>query len=65
LMMVTSLAPEIGYDNAAKVAKQAFKEGKTIRELVTEHKMVDPGKLNELLEPRSMTEPGGSGGGGG
>ena len=58
LMMVTSLAPEIGYDNAAKVAKDAFKQGKTIRELVTAEKLVEPDRLNELLDPRSMTEPG-------
>ena len=60
LMMVTSLAPEIGYDNAAKVAKQAFAEGKTIREMVTEQGLVDADRLNELLDPRSMTEPSGA-----
>jgi len=65
LMMVTSLAPVVGYDNAAKLAKQAFKENKTIRELVTEQKLVDEKTLNELLDPDSMTRPGGSGGGGG
>jgi fumarate hydratase class II len=65
LMMVTSLAPVVGYDNAAKLAKQAFKENKTIRQLVTEQKLVEPAKLNELLDPDSMTRPGGSGGGGG
>ena len=58
LMVVTSLAPEIGYDNAAKVAKQAHKEGKTIRQLVLEQGLVDEAKLNDLLDPRSMTEPG-------
>ena len=65
LMMCTALAPEIGYDNAAKVAKGAFAEGKTVREYVIEHKMLDPKKLDALLEPWSMTEPGGSGAGGG
>jgi len=65
LMMVTSLAPVVGYDNAAKLAKQAFKEGKTIRQLVTEQKLVDAKTLDELLDPDSMTRPGGSGGGGG
>ncbi len=65
LMMVTSLAPVLGYDNCAKLAKQAFKEGKTIRQLVTEQKLVDPKKLDELLDPDSMTRPGGSAGGGG
>lgn len=63
LMMVTSLAPEIGYDNAAKLAKLAFNEGKTIRQLALEKKLLDESRLNELLDPRSMTEPGGEGGG--
>jgi fumarate hydratase class II len=57
LMTVTSLAPAIGYDNAAKIAKQAFEEGKTIKELVLEKGLLDEAKLNEVLDPRSMTEP--------
>ncbi|MFW6060540.1 MAG: class II fumarate hydratase [Phycisphaeraceae bacterium] len=57
LMMVTSLAPEIGYDNAAKLAKRAFEEDKTIRELVKAEGLLDDARLNELLDPRSMTEP--------
>jgi fumarate hydratase class II len=65
LMMCTSLAPVIGYDNAAKVAKSAFAEGKTVREYVLEHKMIEPRKLDALLDPWSMTEPGGEGGAGG
>ena len=65
LMMCTSLAPEIGYDNAAKVAKAALAEGKSVREYVLEHKMIDPTKLDELLNPFTMTLPGASGGGGG
>ncbi len=57
LMMCTSLAPEIGYDNAAKVAKQAFAENKTIRQLVTEQGTIEPQRLKELLDPDSMTRP--------
>ncbi len=57
LMMVTSLAPAIGYDTAAKLAKQAFKEDKTIRELVQAEGLLDEKRLNELLDPRWMTEP--------
>ncbi|MCC6579725.1 MAG: class II fumarate hydratase [Phycisphaeraceae bacterium] len=65
LMMITSLAPEIGYDTAAKLAKQAFEENKTIRQLVTEQKLMPMDKLSSLLDPDSMTRPGeGSGGGG-
>ncbi|HEX7009300.1 MAG TPA: class II fumarate hydratase [Phycisphaeraceae bacterium] len=65
LMMVTSLAPVIGYDQAAKLAKEAFSEGKTIRELAREKKLLDEDRLNALLDPRSMTEPGGQGAAGG
>jgi fumarate hydratase, class II len=58
LMMCTSLAPVIGYDNAAALAKQAYQEGKTIRGLALEKKVLDGRKLDELLDPWSMTEPG-------
>jgi fumarate hydratase class II len=57
LMMVTSLAPAIGYDNAAKLAKRAFDEDRTIRELVREQALLDEKRLDELLDPRGMTEP--------
>ena len=57
LMMVTSLAPELGYDKAAKLAKQAFDEGKTIRQLVLDQKLLDENKLDALLDPDSMTRP--------
>ena len=65
LMMVTSLAPVLGYDRAAKLAKQAFSENKTIRQLVREQGLLDDGKLDELLNPAAMTEPGATGAGGG
>jgi fumarate hydratase class II len=65
LMMCTSLAPVIGYDNAAKVAKEAFKTGETVREYVTRNKLVEPKQLAKLLDPTSMTKPGGKGPGGG
>jgi fumarate hydratase class II len=58
LMMCTSLAPEIGYDNAAKLAKQAFAQDKTIRELALEQKLIDETRLSQLLDPDSMTRPG-------
>ena len=58
LMMCTSLAPEIGYDAAAKVAKGAFASGQSVREYVLEHKLVEAKRLDELLDARAMTEPG-------
>ena len=57
LMMCTSLAPVIGYEKAAQVAKTAFKENKTIREYCTEMKLLDDKQLNELLDPTNMTHP--------
>lgn len=63
MSMVTSLAPVIGYDNAAKLAKRAVEEGKTVRALVTEENILPTEQLNELLDPRKMTEPGVSAGG--
>ncbi|MCH8344966.1 MAG: class II fumarate hydratase [Planctomycetes bacterium] len=58
LMTCTSLVPQIGYDEAAKVAKGAFETGQTVREYVLEHGLVDPKRLDQLLDAKSMTEPG-------
>ncbi len=64
LMLATALAPVIGYDEAAKLAKAALASGRTIRELALERGM-DPADLDRLLDPAAMTEPGlGAGGGG-
>jgi fumarate hydratase class II len=64
LMLATALAPEIGYDAAAALAKEAFRTGATIRELATA-KGIAPDRLDELLDPARMTEPGLEGPGGG
>jgi fumarate hydratase class II len=61
LMLATALAPVIGYDEAAKLAKEAFKSGRTIRELALERGMA-PDDLDRLLDPVAMTEPGLGGG---
>ena len=61
LMLATALAPVIGYDEAAKLAKEALRSGRTIRELALDHGM-DPAELDRLLDPASMTEPGLGGG---
>ena len=57
LSMVTSLNPHIGYEKAAALAKEAFKSGKTIRELCTEQKILPEDVLTAALDPFSMTEP--------
>jgi fumarate hydratase class II len=61
LMTVTALAPVLGYDAAAALVKEAFARGVTIRQIVGERKLLDPKKIDELLDPRAMTEPGGRG----
>jgi fumarate hydratase class II len=57
LMMVTSLAPKIGYEKAAAFAKEAFESGKTIRELCRERKILPDAELDEALDPWKMTQP--------
>ena len=57
LSMVTSLNPHIGYEKAAALAKEAFKSGKTIRELCLEQKILPEEQLKKALDPWSMTEP--------
>jgi fumarate hydratase, class II len=57
LMLATALAPSIGYDAAAKLAKDAFASGRTIRELAIDGGM-DPAEADRMLDPALMTEPG-------
>ncbi|MFO0917723.1 MAG: class II fumarate hydratase [Planctomycetaceae bacterium] len=57
LAMVTSLNPYVGYEKAAALAKEAFKTGKTIRELCREQQILPEQDLQRALEPWSMTEP--------
>jgi fumarate hydratase class II len=67
LMLVTALNPHIGYDAAARVAKEAYATGKTLRSIVLEQKLMDAALLDQVLNPLSMTQPGNShaGAGGG
>jgi fumarate hydratase class II len=67
LAMCTSLAPAIGYDKAAEVAKESHKTGKTVRQVATEKKLLAEADLKKALDPKRMTQPQadilGSGGG--
>jgi fumarate hydratase class II len=65
LMLATALAPVIGYDRAADLAKEAARTGRTIREIAREKAGLPEDKLAEILDPARMTEPGGSGPAGG
>jgi fumarate hydratase class II len=55
LAMCTALAPAIGYDNAAKIAKVAYESGRTVRDVAMEISGLDKRRIDELLEPRSQT----------
>jgi fumarate hydratase class II len=55
----TILAPVIGYDKAAKIAKVAFETNRTIREVALEISGLDKARLDVLLDPAKQTEPGG------
>lgn len=57
LAMCTSLAPLIGYDAAAAIAKEAAQTGETVRQVALEKKVLPEAQLSEVLEPRAMTKP--------
>ncbi|MBN8967313.1 MAG: class II fumarate hydratase [Rhizobiales bacterium] len=58
LMLVTALAPKIGYDNAAKVAKTAHHNGTTLREEAVRLGYVTSDEFDALVQPTKMTQPG-------
>lgn len=58
LMLVTALAPKIGYDNAAKVAKTAHANGTTLKEEAIRLGLVTAAEFDRLVKPEKMTHPG-------
>jgi fumarate hydratase class II len=58
LMLVTALAPEIGYDAAAALAKEAHATGRSIRDLARERTSLSEADLDRILDPVVMVEPG-------
>ena len=58
LMLVTALAPKIGYDNAAKIAKTAHKHGTTLREEALATGLVSSDEFDAIVRPEAMTKPG-------
>jgi len=58
LMLCTALTDYIGYEQTAKLAKEAHAERKTIREVVLEHGLMEEDQLDKVLDPAPMTEPG-------
>ena len=57
LMLVTALAPKIGYDKAAYIAKIAHKNNTTLKEEVIKNKILTENEFNKLMKPISMTKP--------
>jgi fumarate hydratase class II len=57
LSLVTGLNPYVGYERAAALAKEAFKTGKTIRQLCREQKVLPDDQLEKALDPWRMTRP--------
>jgi fumarate hydratase, class II len=64
LAMCTALAPALGYDAAAAIAKESRASGKTVREVARERRLLPENVLARILDPRRMTEPGIPTGGG-
>jgi fumarate hydratase, class II len=62
LAICTSLAPVIGYDAAADISKQAYKTGRTVREVAREKTSLSEEDLERILNPENMTKPGLDGG---
>ncbi len=65
LMLATALTPAIGYEAAARIAKEALATGRTIREIARQRTSLPPEELDRLLDPAAMTKPGLHGPGGG
>ena len=65
LMLSTALAPRIGYDAAAAIAKEAYASGRTVREVARERSGLSENELDALLDPEAMTRPGRGVAGGG
>ena len=57
LMLVTALAPRIGYDNAAKIAKSAHKNGTTLKEEVIKSGTLTEKEYKKIMNPMLMTKP--------
>ena len=57
LMLVTALAPHIGYDNAAKIAKAALKKGTTLKEEALKTKLINEKDFNRIVNPKKMIYP--------
>ena len=56
-MLVTALTPKIGYDNAAKIAKKAHKNGTTLKEEAIKSGLITEKEYNKIVDPKKMIKP--------
>ncbi|MBL8271100.1 class II fumarate hydratase [Steroidobacter sp.] len=64
-ILVTALNPVIGYEAGAKIAKEAYATGRSVKEVAAEHTQLSDAELSKYLDPRALTKPGGKVEGGG
>ena len=57
LMLVTSLSPKIGYDNASKIAKKAHKNGTTLKEEAVKSGLITEKEYKRIVDPKKMIKP--------
>ena len=56
-MLVTALSPKIGYDNAAKIAKKAYKNGTTLKEEAIKSGLINNKDYDKVVDPKKMVKP--------
>ena len=56
-MLVTALSPKVGYDNAAKIAKKAHKNGTTLREEAIKSGLINEKEYDNIVDPKKMIKP--------
>jgi len=56
-MLVTALAPKIGYDNASKIAKRALKNGTRLKEEAIKSDLIDEDTYDKIIDPIKMISP--------
>ncbi len=56
-MLVTALSPKVGYDNAAKIAKKAHKNGTTLKEEALKSGLINEKEFNKAVDPKKMIKP--------
>ena len=56
-MLVTALSPKLGYDNAAKIAKKAYKNGTTLKEEAVKSGLISEKEYEKIVDPKKMIKP--------